>query len=262
MLPARVVLQRSIAGSMVFMFLISGAIMAIVYYIAIWFQAVKGNTATDAGIHTIPLVLGMVLFGIVAAKFTERVGYYVPGMLVSPVFCAVGAGLLSIMTPATGMGFWIGMQVLFGLGLGCGFQQSNLAAQNVLPREDVPIGMALVFFMQQLGGSVFLAVSQNIFSARLVERLAGVSGLDMQRIVNTGATEIRKVVPPEALDAVVNAYNYAITRVFLMAAILSAVMILAAAPVEWKSIKGKKGAGGAQKSVEDRVEEAETEVKK
>lgn len=247
MAPLRIVLNRSIAGSMVFVFLIYGAVMSVVYFIAIWFQAVKGESATNAGIHTVPLVLGMVVFSIISAKFTERVGYYVPVMLVCAVLASTGAGLLSTMSRTSNHNYWIGYQALFGMGIGCGFQAGNLPAQTVLSRADVPMGMALVFFMQQLGGSVFLSVSQNIFSRKLIERLSGVAGLDAKLILDTGATEIRKVVPPRQLITVVNAYNDGIMRVFLMSAIICAVMILGAAVVEWRSIKGKQGPGNAVK---------------
>ena len=240
MAPTRVVLNRSVGGSMLFMFLLSGGMMVVVYYLTIWFQAAQGQSAMEAGIRTIPLVLSLVVMGIVGAIFTERVGYYVPAMLLSPCLCAVGAGLLSTLTPSAGSSHWIGYQVLYGFGIGCGFQTSNLAPQTVLPRADVPLGMALMFFMQQLGGSVFLAVGQNIFAGQLVDSVSGMAGLDAEAIVNAGATAYRSVVPLGDLDTVVNAYSYALTRTFILTAALSACMILGAGIVEWKSIKGKK----------------------
>lgn len=39
--PTRVVLNRSIAGSMTFIFLLSGGLMSVVYYLTAWFQAAK-----------------------------------------------------------------------------------------------------------------------------------------------------------------------------------------------------------------------------
>jgi hypothetical protein len=68
--------------------------------------------------------------------------------------------------------------------------------------------MAMVFFMQQLGGAIFLSVSQNIFSNKLVDRLSGVAGLGAETIVNTGATDLRSVVPASELGTVVDAYSY------------------------------------------------------
>lgn len=257
MVPARIVLNRSIAGSMLFMFLVSASTMCAIYYLSIWFQAVKGDSAMHSGISTIPLVLSLVVMSIIGAAFTQKIGYYVPVMLLSPVLCSIGAGLLSTLSVSSSHSQWIGYQILFGFGVGLGFQASNLTAQTVLPRADVPLGIALVFFMQQLGGSVFLAVAQNIFSSRLVNRLSGVTGLDAKVILNTGATELREVVPPADINTVLTAYNSALTQVFILTAGLSACMILGAAAMEWKSIKGKKGAGNASKNIEAKQEEGE-----
>ncbi|KKK20441.1 hypothetical protein ARAM_002914 [Aspergillus rambellii] len=227
--PSRVVLNRSIMGSMVFIFLAMGAMMSIVYYLNIWFQVVKGDSAMTAGLSTIPMVIALVLMSILSAAVTQRIGYYVPAMLVSPVLCSTGAGLLSTLSPTSNHSYWIGYQVLFGLGIGCGFQTSTLAAQSVLSRVDVPTGMALMFFMQQIGGSIFLSVDQNLLSSKLVDRLSDVAGLDANTIVNSGATDLRNVVPPSELSTVINAYNYALTQIFVVAAAISACAILGAA---------------------------------
>lgn len=261
MAPTRVVLNRSIAGSMTFMFLLSGGLMSVVYYLAVWFQAAKDDSAMHAGISTIPLVLSLVIMSIVAAVCTEKIGYYVPAMLLSPILCSIGAGLLSTLSPSSGHNAWIGYQLLYGFGIGCGFQTSNLAAQNILPRADVPLGLALMFFIQQLGGSVFLAVSQNIFSSRLVDSLSGIAGLDTEAIVNTGATALRTIVPSDQLEIVIHAYSHALTRVFVLTAALSACMIIGSLAVEWKKIEGKNETKGRPKSPDTEFEDSKSAEK-
>jgi hypothetical protein len=62
----------------------------------------------------------------------------------------VGAGLISTFKPNTGHAKWIGYQVLYGFGLGCGTQAPVMAAQTVLELEDVPVGMSIQIFMQTL----------------------------------------------------------------------------------------------------------------
>lgn len=240
MAPPKIVTKRSIVASLTFMFTSSGAMMVIVYYLAIWFQVVKGDSALDAGIHSIPLVLSLVLSGIPAAAFTQKIGYYVPVMLLGPIPASIGAGMLSTMSPDSPIGQWIGFQILYGLGVGCAFQATSLVAQTVLPRKDVPIGIALGFFMQQIGGSVFIAIAQNIFASTLVSRLDGVGGLDAQSIINGGATSLHSVVPDSELGFVLDAYNHALTLTFILAAALSAASFVSASFVEWKSIKGGK----------------------
>ena len=178
----------------------------------------------------------MVIIGVISAMATQRIGYYVPAMIVSPLFCSIGAGLLSTLTPNSNTGHWIGYQVIFGVGIGCGFQTSNLAAQTVLPPSDISIGMSLMTLMQQIGGSIFLAVDQNVLSTKLVQQLSNVAGLDANIVLNTGATGLRKVVPDNVLNIVIDAYNYVLTRIFVVAAAVSACAILGALAPEWKSI--------------------------
>ena len=82
--------------------------MSIIYYLTVWFQAAKDDSAMHAGVSTIPLVLSLVIMGIVAAICTEKFGYYVPAMLLSPVLCSIGAGSLSTLSPSSGHNAWIG----------------------------------------------------------------------------------------------------------------------------------------------------------
>jgi hypothetical protein len=257
MAPPRIILNRSVGLSLYFTFMSAGGMMCAVYYLAIWFQAAQGQSAKEAGIRTIPMVLSIVLFGVVVAIFTQKIGYYVPSMLLAPVLAATGSGMLSTLTPASSRAEWIGYQVLYGLGIGSGAQSANLAIQAVLPREDVPLGTGLAFFMQQLGGALFLPVAQNMFSTSLVKQLSGIAGLDTRVIINTGATDIKNVVPEAELDTVVKAYSYATTRVFVLGAALSACMIIGALGVEWKSIKKEK----LVKPVENREEAEKGESK-
>ncbi|KAH8732090.1 major facilitator superfamily domain-containing protein [Phaeosphaeriaceae sp. PMI808] len=240
MAPARVMLNRSVGSSLVFIFLSSGGMMCAVYYLAIWFQAAQGQSAMQAGIRSIPMVVSIVLAGILSAVITQKIGYYTPAMLITPVLAATGAGMLSTLTRSSTKEAWIGYQVLYGFGIGTGAQAANMAAQTVLPRQDVPLGVAMGFFMQQLGGAIFVPVAQNIFSSHLVKQLSGVSGLDASKVLNTGATDLKNVVPANELGLVKDAYSAASTRVFLLAAALSASMILGAVFVEWKSIKEEK----------------------
>lgn len=240
MAPMRVVLNRSVAGSILYMFLASGGVMSVIFYQSYWFQTIKATSATQAGIRTFPLILPFVLVGIAAAMVTQKIRFYAPAMLFAPIPCSIGAGLLSTLSPGSGPDKWVGYQFLFGFGMGCGYQNAQLPPQNVLPRADVTLGMGLIYFAQQLGGAVFLAVSQNVLSSTLVHNLSGIAGLDVQAIINTGATDLRHIVPSDKLDTVISVYNHALTRIFVLAAALTATMIVGAFMVEWKKIRANQ----------------------
>lgn len=169
-------------------------------------------------------------------------------MIISPCIMAVGEGLLTTFTPTTGSPHWIGYQFLVGFGTGFGMQTVGLAMQAVLPKPDIPIGIAITFFAQQLGGAIFVSVGQTILSTILVTKLAHIPGLDPKTIVETGATDLHSVVPDKYYDAVIGAYNYACTRIFYAAMALSLAQLVCACCMQWRSIKkGKQGPPGPPK---------------
>lgn len=65
-------------------------------------------------------------------------------MIVSSIFAAIGAGLLSTLTPESGHQMWIGYQAIMGIGIGLGMQQPLIAVQAVLDISQVPIGTSIV----------------------------------------------------------------------------------------------------------------------
>lgn len=242
-IPTRVITQRSVFLATMFTFFIAGSMLMLVYYLPIWFQTVKLVNPLRSGIYTLPLVLSLVASSILNGIGTQKLGYYVPSMLLSPSIMAIGEGLLSTLTRSSSQAHWVGFQFLSGFGLGMGMQTGSLAVQTVLPPGDLSIGVALIFFAQQLGGAVFTTVGQTILSNLLVSRLAGIPGINPEEIARQGATELVNIVPAEDIDLVISAYDYTLTRIFLAAMGLAFAALLSAAGMEWKTIK-KPGPGG------------------
>lgn len=211
-------------------------------------QTVKGFDPVQSGVYTLPFVLSIVAASAIGGLLTQKVGYYVPAMLIAPSLMAIGQGLMSTFSPNSGTGEWAGFQFLTGFGLGFGMQTVGLAVQTVLPREDVSTGMAISFFGQQLGGAVFLCVGQAIFNQIMGAKLSHVPGLDASVIVSTGATDLQNVVPEESMGLVIQAYNAACTKIFLTGMALALATLAAAMCMEWKSIKqGKQAPSGPSK---------------
>ena len=213
--------------------------------IPIWFQAIKDVSATKSGIMNIPMVLGVVICSLLAGALVTLLGYYTPFMLLSPIFMATGAGLLSTMDPETGHPAWIGYQAIYGMGVGLGLQQPVLAIQAVLPTSDIPTGTAMVMFAQNFGGSIFVSVAQNVFQNKLLTNLvARVPQIDARLVVTAGATMLRKAVPSDSVSTVIRLYSDAITEAFYIAVAMGALAMVGALPVQWISVKGRKLEGG------------------
>lgn len=251
-IPARIIKNRSILAGGFYIFCVAGGMMNMIYFIPVWFQAVKGVSAEESGIRTIPLVLSLVLGTITAGAATSKIGYYTQFAYISAVIMPIGAGMISTWQVDTGHSKWIGYQVLYGYSLGLGMQQAQLAAQTVLKRVDVPTGLALIVFMQTMGGAIFISVGQNILTSNLVRGISQlVEGVDPTMIVNIGATELRNLVPTEQLPAVLEVYNHALRQVLLITVGLSAVAILGALGLEWKTVKKDKKGVAQQDDTKD-----------
>ena len=239
--PIRIISQRSVAFASLFSMCLGAAFFIFVYYLPIWFQAVKGTSAVRSGIDNLPMLLATVVASVSSGALVTVFGYYVPFFYASVVFGAIGAGLLTLFTPDIETSKWIGYQILFGLGIGFGMQQSMVAAQTVLPMKDIPIGTSIVIFCQMLGGALFISVAQNIFSNELVKGLAGIPGIDPLQVVHTGATELAGLIKDsQMLGLVIEAYNHALVKSYQIGLIMVCLSAIGAAGIEWKSVKGKK----------------------
>ncbi|KAJ4301169.1 MFS sugar transporter [Kalmusia sp. IMI 367209] len=239
--PPRVFKNRNVWGSAWFGAMLGAAFFVMVYYIPIWFQAIKGVSATKSGIMNLPAILGLVIISMGAGGAVTALGYYTPFMLLSSVLMAIGAGLLSTFETDTNSPKWIGYQFIFGAGVGFGMQQVLVAVQTALPKEDIPIGTAIMMFSQTLGGALFISVGQNVFTNQLIKNLQTVvPDLNPTIVLAVGATELKNAIEAKFLDGVLTAYNSALTQTFYVSVASASLSIIGAAFVEWKSMKGKE----------------------
>jgi hypothetical protein len=156
--PPRVFKNRNVWGSAFFGVCLGASFFILIYYLreclslfcrlhanadcgeAIWFQAIKGASAMKSGIMNLPMILSLVFMSLIAGGAVTAMGYYTPFMYGSSVLQTIGVGLLTTFQTDTNHSKWIGYQVIYGLGIGMGMQQTLMAVQTALPLEDVPIG--------------------------------------------------------------------------------------------------------------------------
>jgi hypothetical protein len=250
---------------MAFAFFFGAGFFAIIYYLAIYFQSVKGSSATKAGIQLLPLLISTVISSIATGGLISAVGYYVPVMLFCMVLFSIGAGLITTFSLTTSFGKWFGYQVLAGAGVGVGFQGGILVVQTVLPLSDVPVATACVSFFQQLGGALFIAVAQSLFTNGLLSGIEkNAPQLDAQIFLHSGATEIRHILleldQEAALPAILQAYVDGLTHTFWITTACAIAAFFAACGLQWKSVK--EGHQQEKEKVGDEEKPKETEIEK
>ena len=162
-------------------------------------------------------------------------------MIVGAAVFTIGAGLLYTLDVGSSTGAWVGYQFLAGFGSGAGIQVPFIVVQVVLSAKDMPTGNAIAIFFNSLGGAISISIAQNIFSNGLQKHIPTYAPeVDVQAVVNAGATFLRSAVSPTSLVGVIKAYMLALTDAFVIAIAFGGLATICACFVEWKSVKGKK----------------------
>ncbi|RVX66413.1 hypothetical protein B0A52_09643 [Exophiala mesophila] len=241
-LPPRILLrQRTVFVCAFFSAFLAMALYAHIFYLPFYFQAVKGTTAEQSGIRTIPYLVSITLASIVVGGSITALGPYVPFTWVGSAIFTVGAGLLYSLEPDSSTATWIGYQLVAGVGAGSCIQIPFIAVQVVLSKKDMPVGNAVAIFFNSLGGAVSISIAQNIFSNTLIKEIPRhTTGVDPWTIVMAGATNVKAVTPPSELAGVLLSYNIAVTTAFILSIACGGIAFVLSLGFEWKTVKGKK----------------------
>ncbi|KAI1847611.1 hypothetical protein JX266_006463 [Neoarthrinium moseri] len=247
LLPPRFFKHRDVLSAMIFSFVFGACFFPMIYYLSLYFQAVQGDSAVQAGIKLLPMLLSTVVSSMISGGLVTGFGYYNPIIFVETAMLTAGAGLISTFWLDTPFSKWFGYQVLYGLGTGVCFQTGITVVQNVLPQELIPQGSACVQFFQSLGGALFIAVAQTVFQNGLIEGVTrDAPQLDPLIFINSGASQIRQILQEmhqeAAIDTVLGAYTTGLRNTYYISVATGAAAFFAAFGLRWKKIE-KGGAG-------------------
>ncbi|RDA88050.1 hypothetical protein CP532_5287 [Ophiocordyceps camponoti-leonardi (nom. inval.)] len=249
-LPPRLFANRNVLCAMLFAFFFGAAFFPLVYYLSLYFQAIQGVSAVQAGIKILPLLLATVFVSILTGVIVSAVGYYNVVIIPCMLLFTVGSGMLTTLDVDTPLRKWFGYQVLTGLGIGAGFQTGVLVVQTVLPQDMVPVGVACVQFFQALGGAIFVSVAQTLFQNGLIQGIAAANvGVDGRAFINSGASEIKDVLIRmnrlDALVPVLDSYMTGLRHTYFISVACAGCAFFCVLGLEWKSVKkspyGRKG---------------------
>ncbi|KAJ5249280.1 hypothetical protein N7468_000731 [Penicillium chermesinum] len=226
MVPPRIIRISLFAYSSLFMIVFSGAYFTLLYYLPIWFQAIKGASAVNSGIMCLPMMLSMVIFSFITGGGVTATGKHLPFFILATVLSTIGAGLITTFETDTGHPKWIGYQVLVGAGIGLGVQLPVITAQAVLPAPDIPVGTAIMTFCQTFSGAIFVAVSQALFTNKLRSGILNtVPGVSPSIVEQIGATNLDTVIDAKHMPAVREVYNEALVSIWYLAVALFGVSV-------------------------------------
>ncbi|KAF1974842.1 putative MFS transporter [Bimuria novae-zelandiae CBS 107.79] len=230
--------QRHIWAGSAYTFFLGAGFFILLYYIPIYFQAVLATSAEQSGIRNLALIIAQMLAVIVGGILISALGQFAIYMVVGSALATVAAGLIYTLEVDSSSGEWIGYQVFIGLTVGLGFQVPVMASQALAKEEDIPTTTALIMFFQTMGGALGVSAAQTAFSNKLIASLVKkVPEVNPVQVLAVGATDIRKVFPPELLPGIVESYMDGLKVTFIFIIALWGVATIVSVAMPWINIK-------------------------
>jgi EmrB/QacA subfamily drug resistance transporter len=232
-------------STLIGMIVIGIGMFAIVGYLPTYLQMVYGMSATASGLMLLPMVIGITAGAVVSGHRVSKTGRYKVYPLVGTFVVAVAALLMSTLDVDTALFVICVHLLLLGIGVGLMMQVLVLAIQNDFPVQDVGTVTSANGFFREIGATLGTAAVGALFTHRLAGQLA--ERVPADAVTAVGNTDsitpaLVRSLPDGAQDAVILAYQHALTPVFWYVVPLLAVALVLAFLLPEKKLAGPPGA--------------------
>jgi EmrB/QacA subfamily drug resistance transporter len=241
-LPLTLFKNRTFTLTSIIGFIIGAGMFGAIIMLPLYLQIIQGNTATEAGLKLIPLMLGILTFTVTSGRMITKTGKYKKYPVVGTVIMSLGIFLMS--TAGVDTPYWqIALfAVVVGGGLGLCMQTIVIALQNAVDFKDLGIATSSNTFFRTLGGAFGTAIFGTILSDRVAQNLqSGASQLgavDPGRIAQLSTnTEVIAKLPVQAQSVVLEAFASSFHTVFLFAFPVVALAFFFAIALEEKPLQ-------------------------
>ena len=170
-IPLTLFKNHTFSVTSVMAFIIGAGMFGAIIMLPLYFQIVKGDSATSAGLKLIPFMIGIVTFSIVSGKLITKHGHYKRFPIMGLSLMTVGLFMLSTLTQTTP--FWqLAIYGIFvGAGLGLSMQTIVIALQNSVEFRDLGVATSANTFFRSIGATMGVALFGTVYASRLAHNL-------------------------------------------------------------------------------------------
>lgn len=166
-LPMRLFKNHTFSLTSTLGFIIGAGMFGAIVMLPLYLQVVKGNSATEAGLKLIPLMIGIVSMSIFSGKRISLTGKYKIFPMIGTAIMTFGLILMATLDQDTSFFSLAVYAILLGAGLGLSMQTILIALQNDVEFKDMGIATSSNTFFRSLGGAFGTAIFGTIFSNRI-----------------------------------------------------------------------------------------------
>lgn len=198
----------------------TSALFLSIYYIPLFFQFTRGDSALKAAVRLLALIIVAIGFCIGGSGAIVLTGYHIPWYIFGGMVVIIGFSLLSTITPATSNGVVYGYLIIIGAGLGAFVQMGFAIAQAISPKTDTEASISFIMQGQTLGIIVGLAIAGSVFLNRATEGLAALfpdlPPSSVRQAIAGHDASFLTTLPPELQQQCLQILVQSMDRVFLL----------------------------------------------
>lgn len=143
----------------------------ILYYMPLYYEAVKGETPIIAGISLFPATFTVAPAAMVTGIVISKTGRYRWAIWSGWVLTTMGTGILYLLDVNTTTVQWVFLNLVSGLGMGVLFPSMAFSIQAATINKDLAFAVALFSFFRAFGQAIGVAVGGVIFQNQLKKKL-------------------------------------------------------------------------------------------
>ncbi|TPX13643.1 uncharacterized protein E0L32_005846 [Thyridium curvatum] len=202
-----------------------------IYYIPLYFQFTKGDSAIDSAIRLLPLIFVLSAAILANGHFMSRFSHFQPWYVGGSILALIGGVLLAHIGNDTPIASIYGFEILVGLGTGAFIQAGYAVIQAVTAPADLAYAISYMM-LAQLGGIAFgLSVAGSLFintaTAGLAVALPSISATELQLLLSGTSSAYYHSLSEELRVQVVGIIVGAMNRVFILVYVSAAVALVA-----------------------------------
>ncbi|WP_367126093.1 MFS transporter [Streptomyces phytohabitans] len=249
LLAMRLFRHRGFSGAVLADLLTILGLSGLVFFLSQFLQMVQQRTPLQAGLAELPAALGAIAAGLAAGRVARRTS--VRGAVCGGL-AAVGLALAGCLLLDVSASYWLLGPLLLVLGAGAGLSFTVTAdvILSSVPEEQAGAASAVSETAYELGAALGIALLGSVVTGlyRGFATPAGVpeAAADEARESLGGAVEAAHGVPGAEGEALLDAARETFTEGLRAGAGVGAAVLLAAAALSWRLLRGQRLADTAE----------------
>ncbi|CDS13166.1 hypothetical protein LRAMOSA05344 [Lichtheimia ramosa] len=189
------------------------------YTTPLFFQGLLGYSPSEAGLFFLPKVAAMSAGSLAAGFYMSHTGEYKRFMITASSMACVAMILYASWQPDSSFFFIIPTLLLDGFSSGCIITSALVAMLSCVPQHEMATITSMSYLFRSTGGVIGIsgtsAIFQGVVKDILIKKIKGDDAEKIIDIARKSMTEIRDLLPKDALETVLDAYQTAIKDAFL-----------------------------------------------